>query len=142
MAANKYLVPIDFSNNSVKGFRYAVDLAKKNRNSIIVVLHVITESAAHVPFYLRRKFYSELEQSAKTRMAALLKRKSLAGAKTTVVLVRALDPAAAIARQSKKSRVSMIVMGTHGRTGLKRFVVGSVAEKVLSLVSCPVLIVK
>jgi nucleotide-binding universal stress UspA family protein len=142
MAANKYLVPVDFSKHSLKGLRYAAELARTSRGSSLTVLHVITESAAHVPFYLRKKFYGELEQSAKTRLTALLKRKSLAAADVAVRVIQEADAAAAIARQVKKSSVSMIVMGSHGRTGLKRVVLGSVAEKVLSSVSCPVLIIK
>jgi len=140
MPANKYLVPVDFSKTSVKALRYAAQLAKKSRNASIMVLHVITEPAAHVPFYLRQKFYDELEQSARKRIAALLGKNSLSGCK--VMVLQAADPAETIARQATKSRVSTIVMGSHGRTGLKRLVVGSVAEKILSSVSCPVVIIK
>ncbi|HEX9788562.1 MAG TPA: universal stress protein [Candidatus Binatia bacterium] len=141
MPANKYLVPVDFSKSSVKALRYAAALATKSRNPSLLVLHVITESAAHVPFYLREKFYAELEQSARKRIAALLKRNS-AMIDSRIVLLQASDPAEAISGQAKKSRVSMIVMGSHGKTGLKRLVLGSVAEKILSSVACPVLIIK
>jgi len=140
MPANKYMVPVDFSKTSTKALRYTRELAKKSRSSSILVLHVITESAVHVPFYLRKNFYDELRQTAEKRIAALLKRNSMNDCKVTVL--QAADPAEAIARQAKKSRISMIVMGSRGRTGLKRLVVGSVAEKILSSVSCPVLIVK
>jgi nucleotide-binding universal stress UspA family protein len=60
----------------------------------------------------------------------------------SIVVLQAADPVEAIARQAKKSRAFMIVMGSHGRTGLRRLVIGSVAEKILSSVSCPVLIIK
>ena len=140
MATNRYLVPVDFSKTSAKALRYAGQLAKKSRYSSILVMHVITESAAHVPFYLRKNFYDELKQAPQKRVAALLKRNAMGDCR--VAVLQAADPARAIARQASKSKVSMIVMGSRGRTGLQRLVLGSVAEKILSSVSCPVLIVK
>lgn len=140
MAVSKYLVPVDFSKASAKALRFAGELAQKGRNSSLLVLHVITESAVHVPFYLRKNFYDELKGAALKRIARLLKRNALRDCR--VLVLQAADPAEAIARQATKSRVSMIVMGSRGRTGLKRLVIGSVAEKTLSSVSCPVLIVK
>lgn len=140
MAAAKYLVPIDFSKSSLKGLRYAAGLAKARRGSTLIVLHVLTESAAHVPFYVRKKFYGELEQSARKRIAAVLKKNSIGDCR--VLVLQAADPAEAITRQAKKSRVSMIVMGSQGKTALKRLVVGSVTEKTVSAATCPVLIVK
>lgn len=64
------------------------------------------------------------------------------GAESRFVLIKGRDPARGIAAQARKSRVSMIIMGAHGRTGLKRLVLGSVAEKTLRHARCPVLIVK
>jgi nucleotide-binding universal stress UspA family protein len=58
------------------------------------------------------------------------------------VIVQRGDPARVIANQAKKTRARMIVMGSHGRTGLKRLVLGSVAERTLRYARCPVLIVK
>jgi nucleotide-binding universal stress UspA family protein len=57
-------------------------------------------------------------------------------------LARGTDFGSVIARQAKRLRVSMIIMGSHGRTGLHRFLLGSVAERTLRYASCPVLIVK
>ena len=53
-----------------------------------------------------------------------------------------MNSADIIARQAKKLRVAMIVMGSHGRTGLQRLLLGSVAERTLRYTDCPVLIVK
>jgi nucleotide-binding universal stress UspA family protein len=142
MTEEKYLVPIDFSKSSVNALRYAAQLTSAGKNISLLVLHVITEPAGQVPFYLRKQFYRELEQVARKKLTSLLKRKSLAQAKSTIVIVRAADAAGAIARQAKKSRVSMIVMGSRGRTGLKKLLVGSVAEKTVGSVACPVLIIK
>jgi nucleotide-binding universal stress UspA family protein len=56
--------------------------------------------------------------------------------------MRGVNPAEVIARQAKKLHASMIIMGSHGRTGLQRLLLGSVAERTLRLAGCPVLIVK
>ena len=58
------------------------------------------------------------------------------------MLARGIDFADIIVRQAKKLRASMIVMGSHGRTGLSRLLLGSVAERTLRYATCPVLIVK
>jgi nucleotide-binding universal stress UspA family protein len=52
------------------------------------------------------------------------------------------DPAAEIIRAAQETGAELIVMGTHGRTGLQRLLMGSVAEQVLRKASCPVLTVK
>jgi len=142
MAEKKYLVPIDFSQSSARALRYAAQLASRENEASLLALHVMTVPAGQVPFYLRKQFYRELEQVARKKLAALLKRKFIAPVKSRVVIVRAADAAGAIAHQAKKSRVAMIVMGSQGRTGLKRLLLGSVAEKTVGSVACPVLIIK
>lgn len=57
-------------------------------------------------------------------------------------ILLAEDTARAIARQARKSRAAMIIMASHGRTGLQRLLLGSVAERTLRYAECPVLIVK
>lgn len=142
MPEKKYLVPVDFSKASVQALRYAAQMAIHETAASLLVFHVMTEPAGPVPFYLQKKLYRELEQAARKKLAVLLKRKPMAQVKSAMVIARATDTATAIARQVKKSRAAMIVMGSHGRTGIKRLMLGSVAEKTVSLVTCPVLIIK
>ena len=70
----------------------------------------------------------------------------LAKAKKAKVRVRAFQmegvPYDQIARAAKSKRADLIVMGTHGRTGLSRFFMGSVAERVIPLAHCPVLMIR
>ena len=58
------------------------------------------------------------------------------------MLARGTDFPAIIARQAKRLGASMIIMGSHGRTGLRRLLLGSVAERTLRYADCPVLIIK
>jgi len=58
------------------------------------------------------------------------------------MLIRGVDPGRMIADLARRSRASMIIMGSHGRTGLQRLMLGSIAERTLRYAKCPVLIVK
>jgi nucleotide-binding universal stress UspA family protein len=83
-----------------------------------------------------------MEESAEKGMKRLVSRKQLRRGQYRSLIVRGGDPARVIAGRAKRSRASMIIMGSHGRTGLKRFMLGSVAERTLRYADCPVLIVK
>ena len=142
MAASKtYLVPADFSTGSEIALNQAIEMARKNRGKLLLV-HVI--SATFV-FPLEAGFsdiVEILEKNARESVKKLFQRKRLKPARDRSILITGLDPAQAIVSQAKKSRASMIIMGSHGRTGLQKFLLGSVAERTLRYAHCPVLIVK
>jgi nucleotide-binding universal stress UspA family protein len=83
-----------------------------------------------------------LARDAQNKFRRLAKRRKLQGSNCQFILGRGMNFADIIARQAKKLRVAMIVMGSHGRTGLQRLLLGSVAERTLRYADCPVLIVK
>ena len=83
-----------------------------------------------------------MERDARANFVKLTKRKGVKPRECELVLARGTDFADIIVRQAKKLGASMIVMGSHGRTGLRRLLLGSVAERTLRYASCPVLIVK
>lgn len=142
MATSKtYLVPVDFSKGSEAALRFAVRLAKRDRSKLIV-LHVVSAVFA---FPLEAGFFDiiqRLEQDARQALAKFAKRLRLKPSAFRPRLIRAAEPASAIADQAKKSHAAMIIMGSHGRTGLQRLMLGSVAERTLRYARCPVLIVK
>jgi nucleotide-binding universal stress UspA family protein len=142
MVAKNYLVPVDFSKSSLAALNYAARLAKENGKGALTLVHVITDSTAPVPFYMRENFLEALDREARQKLDKLIKKKNLRSLKCRVIIVQASDAAKAAADEAKKRRVSMIVMGTEGRTGVNRFVSGSVAEKTVRYAPCPVLIVK
>lgn len=147
MASTKtYLVPLDFSKASEAALNHAVKIAKRNKAKLLL-LHVISDSALLVSapeggtdFFLQ--LLRGLEENAKRLMKRVVDRKRLRPGQYRSLIVRGGNPAEAIARHAKKARASMIVMGSHGRTGLQRFFLGSVAERTLRYAECPVLIVK
>ena len=136
-----YLVPVDFSKGSEIALDQAIRLAKENRGKLFL-LHVIPTTFA---FPLEGGFpdiFETLEKNAQESMRKLIQRKRLKPSQCRSLLIAGVDPPQVIADQAKKSRASMIVMGSHGRTGLQRFMIGSVAERTLRYARCPVLIVK
>ena len=142
MASSKiFLVPVDFSRGAERAFDYARRLARENRAKL-VALNVVPAEMIYPPTGGQFDFYGLMERDARDRFAKLAKRKSVKPAECRLVLARGTDFADVIVRQAKKLRVAMIVMGCHGRTGLRRFLLGSVAERTLRYADCPVLIVK
>jgi len=141
MAAETYLIAIDFSRGSDKAFDHAVKLARERRAKVIA-LNVVPAELVYPPTGGRFDFYRLLERDARENFRKLLKRKRLLPKDCELVLARGTDFAEIIARQAKRLRASMIVMGSHGRTGLRRLLLGSVAERTLRYANCPVLIVK
>jgi len=141
MAAETYLIPIDFSRGSDKAFDHGMKLARESRAKVIA-LNVVPAELIYPPTGGRFDFYRLLERDARENFRKLLKRKRLLPKDCELVLARGTDFAEIIARQAKRLRASMIVMGSHGRTGLRRLLLGSVAERTLRHANCPVLIVK
>ena len=139
--SNIYLVPLDFSRDSEKAFDYALALARE-RNGKLVALHVAPAELIYPPTGGRFDFYRLLERDAREHFSRLAKRKKLKPEDCRFIVARGTNFAEVIVRQAKKIRVAMIIMGSHGRTGLQRLLLGSVAERTLRYAECPVLIVK
>jgi nucleotide-binding universal stress UspA family protein len=141
----RILHPSDFSRASGAAFARALVMAKADRAQLLLV-HVLAPS---VPIagegYISPKVYEDLEASARAygqkRLSALQAKARRAGVKAVTVL---LDGVAheRIARAAKSKKADLIVIGTHGRTGLAKFFLGSVASRVVAAAPCPVLTVR
>jgi len=140
-AAQTYLVAMDFSRPSDRAFDQAVKLARAQKAKL-VALHVVPGELIYPAAGGRFDFYGLMERDARANFRTLLKRKRLEPKDCELVLQRGVDFARIIARQAQRLGASMIIMGSHGRTGLSRFLLGSVAERTLRYARCPVLIVK
>lgn len=137
----RYLVPVDFSRGSDKAFDHALKLARESRAKLIA-LHVVPVEMVYSPIADQFDLYDLMERETRENFRKFLKRKRLQPKDCGLALARGTDFGRVIARQAKRLRASMIIMGSHGRTGLHRFLLGSVAERTLRYASCPVLIVK
>lgn len=141
----RILHPTDFSAASGAAFREAVVLAQENRGELLVV-HVLVPPTPFIgDGYISPKTYENLEaasrRGAQQQMARLLTKARKAKVRVQAVTVEGV-PYDQITRVARRKRADMIVMGTHGRTGLSKFFMGSVAERVIPLAPCPVLTVR
>jgi nucleotide-binding universal stress UspA family protein len=95
--------------------------------------------------YVSPKVWEDLERQVRTRaqkdIGKLIARARQAGVRATSALLEG-TPADRIVRAAKRARADLIVMGTHGRGGLAKLFLGSVAERVVATSSCPVLTVR
>jgi nucleotide-binding universal stress UspA family protein len=139
--SRRYLVPLDFSKGSEVALDYAMAMAREDK-ARLTLLHVVPAATGYPSEAMRFDLYSLMERDAREDLARLMKRKKLSPGAAQVLLMRGTNPAEVIASQAKKLHASMIIMGSHGRTGLQRLLLGSVAERTLRLAGCPVLIVK
>jgi nucleotide-binding universal stress UspA family protein len=138
MAAIKtILVPVDFSDCSTAALEHAAWLAGK-LGAAIHVLHcwempsILGGAAEHA-------YRGAMEGFADTSLAALAAKMHLQGIEAETFSVELGAPAKTIVEIARKAHHDLIVMGTHGRTGLDRAWLGSVAEKVVRCAPCPVL---
>jgi nucleotide-binding universal stress UspA family protein len=141
MAADTYLAPVDFSRGSDKAFEYALKLAREKRANL-VAQYVVPAESIYPPTGGGFDFYGLLERDARQNFARLARRKKLKEGECRLVVARGVNFADVIVRHARKLRATMIIMGSHGRNGLQRFLLGSVAERTLRYATCPVLIVK
>ena len=141
----RILHPTDFSKASQAAFKKAVETARTMR-ATLDLLHVMAPVMPMVgEGYLSPATYDQLAASgsrwASREMERLVKKARAAGVKTTSTVVEG-SAADRIVRVARARKADLIVMGTHGRTGMSRFLVGSVAARVISTATCPVLTVR
>jgi nucleotide-binding universal stress UspA family protein len=135
----KILCPIDFDENSYFALDLARDMAQES-DSTIYLLHVV--SIAPVPaagISLEPYPISERDARAKLQQVA---DEHLAGRVHYEIIIRIGSPADLVNGAIAQLGVDSAVIATHGRKGIARFLLGSVAEKVVREASCPVLVVK
>lgn len=137
------LVPVDFTKYSDEALRVAADMARRYQASLALI-HVLDPLDYAVAEY-------EAEPNERRRLALSEIEKALDAAKRVAlsagvsgVTTRAIEGGVSdgIVDFASRANCDLIVMGTHGRTGIKRAVIGSVAEAVVRRAECPVLTVK
>jgi nucleotide-binding universal stress UspA family protein len=141
----RILFASDFSKASGKAFTTALTMAKANRARLTIV-HVIVPFMPIVPEqYINTDTWEQVDREARRwgqrQLVKLTGRAKKAGARA-IGLLREGDPAQQIIGAARSTRADLLVVGTHGRTGLTRFFVGSVAARVVATAPCPVLTVR
>lgn len=138
---NTVVIPYDFSNESDKAVEKAIEMAEDSTS--LHVIHVIDptpimismDPALPVPASYDNGRYEQALQEMEKRYAE--------GKYARLTVHCAVgDPGSTIVDYAKSVHADMIIMPSHGRTGLNRLLMGSVAERVLRLANCPVLVLR
>ena len=144
------LVAVDFTLFSAEALLFASQLAEK-LDARLLVLHVIHDPAEAPGFYAqkgkKKKFLQSMEDAAEEMMKEFLAKmrkdhpdqKPIKKAETLLVVG---TPVTRILEIAEKKQASMIIIGSHGRTGLSHLLIGSKAERVVQLSPIPVMVVK
>jgi nucleotide-binding universal stress UspA family protein len=144
MSTQHFLVPTDFSTYADQALDYAIALAGK-LPARLTLLHVVHSVPLWVEGDMGRAlpdvYLRQLEAQAQQELEQRQQRLQAAGVQGTILLVHGM-PFQRIIDLARDQQIDLIIMGTHGRTGLQHVLLGSVAEKVVRLAPCPVLIVR
>jgi nucleotide-binding universal stress UspA family protein len=140
----KILHPTDFSECATQAEAVAIDLARK-LDAELVLVQVLVEAPLYSEGFISRRqvqtVYDAQRKWSEETLEARAAKLRQSGIKTSW-RVQMGAPHEEIVRTAEEEHAGMIVMGTHGRSGLNRALLGSVAERVTRLAPCPVLTVR
>jgi nucleotide-binding universal stress UspA family protein len=143
-AFSKILVPIDFLPHSAEAVRRAMDLAIQHSAEVVLLYAYepgeYPATPGDVTYDPEQLHY--LSAKVRARLHAVRRDADPLGRRRISTRVVQGTPARAIIEAANNERFDLIVMGTHGRTGVGRIVLGSIAEQVMRRAPCPVLTIK
>lgn len=139
------LVPCDFSKPAINAFRFALDIAGKSKGTVYL-LNVIELPAIHDPIIMpvisfEKEFLSELKEKTSKEFDKIINRY-----KPDAVEVKTEVTFGAVSRMIqdfiKRKKIDIVIMGSHGATGIREYFIGSNAEKIVRNSPVPVLVLK
>ncbi len=142
IAIKKILAPTDLSANSEYAMKYA-KLVSETFKAKLYIYHCITDinaAVGYVPSLPAEQIINSMKEEAIKEIDHLRNRYNING--NAEVVIEVGDAARKIVEFADKNDIDLIVMGAHGKSGLERFMFGSVTEKVMRLSSKPVLEIK
>ncbi len=143
-AFKRILVPVDFSPSANQAVQFAIDLARRY-DAALDLVYVYQSVAYALPegyVLITPDQLNEILQVFEKQLEAAKQEAQKAGVANVETALLQGYPINEILRRAEERHADLIVMGTHGRSGIKRLVLGSVAENVLRGSSCPVLVVR
>ena len=139
----KILCPIDFSACSIHALSYAIDLSLKDHASLylIYVIETYMNDIGDILKQIDLLLDEQQTDNLKMRLINLIPNDIQKNIRINTRVVKGI-PFVEIIKATKDNQVDLIVMGTHGKTGLEHILIGSVAERVIQRAPCPVLSVR
>ena len=140
----RILVPIDFSEHSKNALKYALPFAEKFKASIDLI-YVVEPTIYPADFSFGQIGFPNVEEELRTRGSNELENlitKEIAGKVDSRKIVRTGKPFYEINQYALEENISLIIIATHGHTGMEHILFGSTAEKVVRKAPCPVLVVR
>jgi nucleotide-binding universal stress UspA family protein len=142
---NNVLCPVDFSDCSKLALGYAFAMAKRYSARLMVQYVLAPLNIFYYNYMLPGGPDQEFDQEMQRHAGEMLKgftEEVLAGKCSCEELLSFGKPVTEILKAAKREQANLLIMGTHGRSGLERFLLGSVTEKILRKAPCPVLVVR
>lgn len=139
----KILCPIDFSECSVYALSHAIDLSTKERASLHL-LHVIETHISDMRDIVKQidlLLDDKQTDNLRMRLTNLIPDNIRTNIHIQPIVEKGI-PYVEIIKTAKDNQIDIIIMGTHGRTGLGHILIGSVAERVIRIAPCPVLSIR
>jgi nucleotide-binding universal stress UspA family protein len=143
MKIKRVLVPVDFSSSSLRALEFAVDFVKPFKAELALmfavepILYVVPDYGGAQSAAMADALEAQ-RRTARTELARLERRYAKRGIKLRTLLETG-RASQAIADAAKRLKADLIVMSTHGRTGVSHLLMGSVTERVVRTAACPVL---
>lgn len=143
MQINHILVPIDFSSDAGDAVDMAISLSKElgSRITLLHVIHEVYVGVGEMAAALPPSYIEDIEAEVEREVQTYLNKVVEAGLQGDYIVVHGV-PFQCILDTAEDQNIDLIVMGTHGRTGLKHVLLGSVAEKVIRMATCPVMVTR
>jgi len=138
------LCPVDFSEHSQEALKTAAEMAKAFGSELLLVHAVpaIPRLPSANKFFHEADYEAALHREAEQRLAELAQDLSQSGLQARTEVGIANDVGMEILRIAERDHADMIVIATHGMTGWHKLIFGSVAEKVVKMATCPVLVLR
>lgn len=141
----RILYATDFSAASRPAFKKAIEVAKANGARLLIGHVLPSVGTLGWNGYVTPLMYKEMEQAlrlgAEKKLERFREQAEKAGVRSEALLLQGF-PGGEIAAAAKSQKADLVVVGTHGRTGMARVLLGSVASRVIASAPCPVLAVR
>jgi len=139
---SKILVAIDGSDASMDAAEYAISLSKEYNNAELYALHVIRADVDLFGPHETSEFMTTMRTEGEKYLNKVRLKANEKNIQIKTEIISSTNIAGGIVDYAEENKIDLIVIGTRGRTGFKKLLLGSVASHVVTYAHCPVLVVK